>query len=734
MAQWETLHTGRVVSGYEVVMVFDWFKRKFVKKEDAAPVEPSESAAESPPEESTASPSLEDSAVSQQPDYLAWAREFTYLQTQGQSPASAEEAPSQVPEASQELPVGPPVVEPQPIASAEIEVQPVEEVQKEVEKIQQQETQPAEPLAQPPSGPPDIGAGYIEWIRYWEQNSPPVEPSTPVSPAVSEPVMPMLEAVESSVMETVQPTPIAETPPAVETPSVVEPVPEPTPVAEIPPPVETPPVAEAASTPLSPSPEPSPAQEAIEQGVEKEEEAPFWRKAFSWNRPAPTVPESTVTPVQPAETQEPSIVEAVESPTVETIQPAQQVPEVQTSNPVAETPPVETPASPEPVAASTSVEPPSVEEEEEDDKVPFWRKAFNWNRGASTPSAPTEALSSPELIPQEAFDEGFLWSAEVLRAQGRRPEDVTVEEITWLKKLRKGLQRTSRGLVNDLKAVVGKGPISADDLDDIENLLLSADVGVASTERIIDALKVRVKKESLSAEAVFDFLKTQLKEQLEFDDPVGYAPKRGQLNVWLIVGVNGVGKTTTIGKLAHLAQQSGYKTLVAAGDTFRAAAVEQLQEWGRRSGVEVIANQGKNADPAAVVFDGIMAAQARGSELLLVDTAGRLQNKKNLMEELAKIRRIIDKKATGAHIEALLVLDASTGQNGLVQAKVFSEVANLSGVILTKLDGTARGGVALAVVEELKIPIRFIGVGEKINDLRPFNSYEFVEALLSDQS
>jgi fused signal recognition particle receptor len=621
-----------VVFGYEVVMVFDWFKRKFVKKEDAAPVETSESAAESPVEESTASPPVEDSAANQQPDYLAWAREFTYLQTQAKSSAPAEETAAQIPETSVE-----PAVEPQPIASSEIEVQPVEEVHKEVEIIQQQEAQPAEPLAQPSSGPPDIGAGYIEWIRYWEKNSPPVEPSTPVSPAVSEPAP--MGAVEGSVMETVQPPPITETPPAVETPSIAEPVQEPTPVAEIPPPAETPPVVEVEPTPLSPSPEPSPAQEVIEQGVEKEE-----------------------------------------------------------------------------------------------GEVPFWRKAFNWNRGASAPSVPSKALSSPELIPQEAFDEGFLWSAEVLRAQGRRPEDVTVEEITWLKKLRKGLQRTSRGLVNDLKAVVGKGPISADDLDDIENLLLSADVGVASTERIIDALKVRVKKESLSAEAVFDFLKTQLKEQLEFDDPVGYAPKRGQLNVWLIVGVNGVGKTTTIGKLAHLAQQSGYKTLVAAGDTFRAAAVEQLQEWGRRSGVEVIANQGENADPAAVVFDGIMAAQARGSELLLVDTAGRLQNKKNLMEELAKIRRIIDKKATGAHIEALLVLDASTGQNGLVQAKVFSEVANLSGVILTKLDGTARGGVALAVVEELKIPIRFIGVGEKINDLRPFNSYEFVEALLSDQS
>jgi fused signal recognition particle receptor len=593
-------------------MVFDWFKRKFVKKEDAAPIEPGEALAEPAGEESAAVPPVEE-AAQVQPDYLSWAREFTSIQNQ--SP------PSEPPEIIQ--PEAPPVVpapqpEPEPLVS---NVAPP------------QEAISPESEAQPASGLPTTEEGYLALIRSWKEEEQTVD-AAPASPVV-EPVVeaaPPVAPVQSA--ETVEPVPFVPQTPVYETVQEPEPI-EAIPVAQTPPPVETTPVFEAA---------------------------------------------------------EPVFI-----------------------------PPAATESEPQ-------------EDEDEPEKVPFWRKAFNWNRGASTPSASTETISTPELIPEEAFDEGFLWSAEVLSAQGRRPEDVTVEEITWLKKLRKGLQRTSQGLVNDLKAVVGKGPIGADDLDDIENLLLSADVGVASTERIIEALKVRVKKESLSAEAVFDFLKAQLKEQLEFDDPVGYAPKRGQLNVWLIVGVNGVGKTTTIGKIAHLAQQSGYKTLVAAGDTFRAAAVEQLQEWGRRSGVEVIANQGKNADPAAVVFDGITAAQARGSELLLVDTAGRLQNKKNLMEELAKIRRIIDKKATGAHIEALLVLDASTGQNGLVQAKVFSEVANLSGVILTKLDGTARGGVALAVVEELKIPIRFIGVGEKINDLRPFNGYEFVEALLSDQS
>jgi fused signal recognition particle receptor len=688
-------------------MVFDWFKRKFVKKEDASPIEPSESSAESPVEDLAEETPVEESPPQVQPDYLSWAREFTFIQNQRTPPPEIPSEPPKVEEVRAVTPeaIPEPQPEPEPLASNVAEVQ---EAQQEIQKVEP--IKAPEPEAQPASGLPTTEEGYLALIRSWKQDAQPEEPAASVNPVV--------EPVQSpEVAQPVQPTyePSQELTPLEKAPIIEPPLPaQPTPVFE-------------ASEPVIASPPPTPeiSEPAPETTEDEEEKVPFWRKAFNWNRG--TSPETVVTPeiaepvqpIQPIQEPEPLAEAPVEPPP-----PAQPAPVFEVSEPVV--------ASPPPAPEISEPAPETTEDEEE--KVPFWRKAFNWNRGTSTSDASAETVSSPDLIPEEAFDEGFLWSAEVLSAQGRRPEDVTVEEITWLKKLRKGLQRTSRGLVNDLKAVVGKGPISAEDLDDIESLLLSADVGVASTERIIDALKIRVKKESLSAEAVFDFLKTQLKEQLEFDDPVSYAPKRGQLNVWLIVGVNGVGKTTTIGKLAHLAQQSGYKTLVAAGDTFRAAAVEQLQEWSRRSGVEVIANKGKNADPAAVVFDGIMAAQSRGTELLLVDTAGRLQNKKNLMEELAKIRRIIDKKATGAHIEALLVLDASTGQNGLVQAKVFSEVANLSGVILTKLDGTARGGVALAVVEELKIPIRFIGVGEKINDLRPFNGYEFVEALLSDQS
>ncbi|XGB42785.1 MAG: signal recognition particle-docking protein FtsY [Nodosilinea sp. LVE1205-7] len=352
--------------------------------------------------------------------------------------------------------------------------------------------------------------------------------------------------------------------------------------------------------------------------------------------------------------------------------------------------------------------------------------------------APVEAQPAPATSPELAeidLDEAFLWSAEVLAAQGRRPDDISVEEITWLKRLRQGLNKTRLNLINQLKAIVGQGPLNDDAILEIETLLLQADVGVAATDKVIESLQTRLRQDVLPPEQAIAYLKTLLREML--DAPLGksrnlaFVPEKGSLNIWLMTGVNGAGKTTTIGKLAHIAKKSGYNTLIAAADTFRAAAVEQVKAWGSRSQVEVIANPGKNTDPAAVVFDAIAAAQSRNVELLLVDTAGRLQNKKNLMDELAKIRRIVDRQAPDARIEALLVLDATLGQNGLRQAEVFAEAANLSGVVLTKLDGSARGGIALAVVEQLGLPIRFIGAGEGIEDLRPFSSYEFVEALLS---
>ncbi|HEY9806987.1 MAG TPA: signal recognition particle-docking protein FtsY, partial [Candidatus Obscuribacterales bacterium] len=306
---------------------------------------------------------------------------------------------------------------------------------------------------------------------------------------------------------------------------------------------------------------------------------------------------------------------------------------------------------------------------------------------------------------------------------------------TWLKRLRQGLDKTRRSLVNQLKAIVGQGPLNQDAVEEIEALLLQADVGVAATDRIIESLQNKLREEALPPDQAIAYLKSILRDML--DRPLGksysptFAPEKDTLKIWLMTGVNGAGKTTTIGKLAHLAKKSEYNCLIAAADTFRAAAVEQVKVWGQRSGVEVIANPGQNTDPAAVVFDAITAAQSRQTELLLVDTAGRLQNKKNLMDELSKVRRIIDKKAGEAKIESLLVLDATLGQNGLRQAEVFLEAAQLSGVVLTKLDGTAKGGIALAVVQQLGLPIRFIGAGEGIEDLRPFSSYEFVEALLA---
>jgi fused signal recognition particle receptor len=291
-------------------------------------------------------------------------------------------------------------------------------------------------------------------------------------------------------------------------------------------------------------------------------------------------------------------------------------------------------------------------------------------------------------------------------------------------------------LVNQLKAIVGQGPLNQDAITEIETLLLQADVGVAATDRIIEALQAKMRSETLPPEAAIAYLKDILRnildEPLKQQHNTAFVPEKDRLNVWLMTGVNGAGKTTTIGKLAHVAGESGYVCLVAAADTFRAAAVEQVKIWAARSGVEVIANPGQNTDPAAVVFDAITAAQSRNANLLLVDTAGRLQNKKNLMDELSKVRRIIDKKAPDARVESLLVLDATLGQNGLRQAQVFAEAAKLTGVVLTKLDGSAKGGIALAVAEQLGLPIRFIGAGEGIKDLRPFSSYEFVEALLSN--
>lgn len=357
------------------------------------------------------------------------------------------------------------------------------------------------------------------------------------------------------------------------------------------------------------------------------------------------------------------------------------------------------------------------------------------------PVVPAVAQAAPKIDQAEPslgdFDDAFTWSAQVLAAQGRSAEQVTLEEIDWLGRLRQGMEKTRQGFVTGLLENLGDDPLTPEVLDDLESLLLRADAGVQATDQVLDALRQRMNEQVVDPSEGIRFLKEQLRDLL--DEPIKasavevLAPQRDRLNVWLLVGVNGVGKTTTLGKLANLAVRSGYSALIAAADTFRAAAVQQVQVWGDRSDVPVVANPSANADPAAVVFDAIGAARSKGTDLVLVDTAGRLQTKHNLMEELEKIRRVVDRLAPEAHVESLLVLDASQGQNGLKQAMAFARAAGLTGVVITKLDGTSRGGVALAVASEAKLPIRFIGAGEGIRDLRPFNSFEFVEALLASR-
>jgi fused signal recognition particle receptor len=266
--------------------------------------------------------------------------------------------------------------------------------------------------------------------------------------------------------------------------------------------------------------------------------------------------------------------------------------------------------------------------------------------------------------------------------------------------------------------------IDEDFYEELEDILLMADCGLKATTEIVDELRERVKANRVKdAGEAREILKQIMVEQMDIPRP----PLKWPM-VMLVVGVNGVGKTTTIGKLALRFQNIGRKVMLCAGDTFRAAAAEQLTVWAERARVPII-KHAEGADPAAVVFDGIQSAKAQGADLLIVDTAGRLHNKKNLMDELAKMRRVIDREYPEADTRCILVLDATTGQNGLMQARAFKEVAEINGIILTKLDGTAKGGIALAIRQELEVPVWYIGVGEGIDDLQPFNAKEFVEAL-----
>ncbi len=300
----------------------------------------------------------------------------------------------------------------------------------------------------------------------------------------------------------------------------------------------------------------------------------------------------------------------------------------------------------------------------------------------------------------------------------------------FFNKIAEGLKKTRDSMMGKVDALLNSfTKIDEDFFDELEESLIMADVGAVTSARICENLRKKVKEEGLSdPTAVKGALKEIIAQMLAGDEALNISTKP---SIILVIGVNGVGKTTTIGKLAHNLHEDGKKVLLAAADTFRAAAIDQLQIWADRAGVDLV-KHGEGSDPAAVVFDAINAGKARGCDVVICDTAGRLHNKKNLMDELSKIARVIDREAPGSAKEVLLVLDATTGQNALNQAKLFQEAAGLTGIILTKLDGTARGGVVIGIKEELNIPIKYIGVGEQIDDLRPFDSKDFVEALFED--
>lgn len=312
-------------------------------------------------------------------------------------------------------------------------------------------------------------------------------------------------------------------------------------------------------------------------------------------------------------------------------------------------------------------------------------------------------------------------------------EKLTTSTQEVSQKFTEGLTKTRDGFasaVNDL--VYRFREVDEDFFDELEDLLIQADVGVTTTMDLVEDLKEEVKRRNLKDPvAVRDALVEVVANRLQEDESDRELNMQDGLTVILFVGVNGVGKTTTIGKLAHQLKSEGRSVMLAAGDTFRAGAIEQLQVWGERVGVPVI-RQTEGSDPAAVVFDAVQAAKSRNMDVLICDTAGRLQNKVNLMKELEKVKRVIEREAPNGPHEVLLALDATTGQNAMVQAKAFKEATNVSGIVLTKLDGTAKGGIVLAIRNELDIPVKYVGLGEKIDDLQEFDPEQFVLGLFGD--
>lgn len=320
-------------------------------------------------------------------------------------------------------------------------------------------------------------------------------------------------------------------------------------------------------------------------------------------------------------------------------------------------------------------------------------------------------------------------------SEGAEKAASSAGEFLSFKKLRSGLDKTRKSLVDNIQNIIGGGRKIDDELlEEIEDIMISADIGVATTERIIELLRERVKEEKVEdSSEIFRLLKEEsrklLRESPSADNDTNYSIDEGRKpHTILVVGVNGVGKTTTIGKLAYNYKNAGRQVIIGAADTFRAAANEQIEIWSERAGVEII-QQKQGADPAAVAYDTLKSAISKNKDVVIIDTAGRLHNKGNLMKELEKMSRVMKKLKDDKPDDVYLVLDATTGQNAIQQAKEFMKVANITGIVLTKLDGTAKGGVILPIAAELNLPVRYIGVGEKIDDLQPFDPDDFIEAM-----
>ncbi len=376
------------------------------------------------------------------------------------------------------------------------------------------------------------------------------------------------------------------------------------------------------------------------------------------------------------------------------------------------------------------------------------RKLLRWGGKkvdkADTPAVEKSVEEAPTVEPAEMADEKRPLAEEIVAEEPVvvEPEPLVEAEaepvagpepaLSLFEKLKRGLSKTQSSLVGRVDSLLrGRSIIDEDLVEELEEILITADLGMQTTQILIGALETsRARGELSTPDQVRQLLKEELEKLLSFDSKPLDTTQASPF-VIMVVGVNGVGKTTTIGKLANQFAREGKKVVLGAGDTFRAAAAEQLQIWGERAGVDVIAHA-EGADPGAVAFDAAKAAVARNADILLLDTAGRLHTKVNLMEELKKIRRVLDREIPGAPHEVLLVLDATTGQNALTQAKLFNEAVDLNGIALTKLDGTAKGGIVVAIAAELRVPVRFVGIGEQIDDLRPFDPGMFVSVLFDD--